>query len=1156
MLITNCQKIDKIRKTPLYILIVALLSLLSVTVFASASGANEILTPEEHLWLANNQTRIVLAVETGYAPFVFLNDQGQPAGLAQDFIHLIEEKIGASFQKRQFSSLNDIFEKVREGKVHIVNAVTKTPARLEFLAFTSPFISVPNVILVRKDRNGTMNEENLAGLNVALVKSYAITEDLINKKLGFTPNLVMDDLTALLNVSFGRSDAAVIDLATASYLIYQKGITNLRVAGESTLHVHLAIGTHINEPVLNSILQKGLGAITDIEREEIRNRWINTTGQSILSDWRLWLILGVMIFSIMAVITIISIWNRMLRRQVRERTAELEQERVLLEQRVVERTADLARSETQLRATLENTPNVAVQWYDDAGRITYWNSASEKLFGWKVEDALGKTLDKLIFTAAAAAEFYRILIQVKESGYPYGPFETEVHTRDGQQGWSLSTVFAIPMEQGQMGFVCMYVDITKRKLIEESLRSSEEKLRSLYELAPLGITLTDMAGRYIEFNEAFRAICGYSVDELRALDYWELTPKEFEQEEMLQLGLLERLGCYGPYEKQYRRKDGSLISINLNGRLVVGSDGQRYIWSIVEDISKRKQSEAKLQLAASVFSHAREGIMITDASSTIIEVNDTFSLITGYSREEVLGKNPRIFQSGRHSAEFYKVMWQELMENNHWTGEIWNRRKNGEVYAEILTISAVRDTTGRTQHYVALFTDITPMKEYAQQLEHIAHYDALTTLPNRVLLADRLQQAILQTERRKYALAVIYLDLDGFKAINDTHGHETGDELLITVSQRMKEALREGDTLARIGGDEFVAVLVDLEQIADCEPVLSRLLETASAPVLVDDIKLHVSASIGVTFYPQDNVDADHLIRHADQAMYVAKQSGKNRYHLFDVQHDASIKTQGELLDRIHLAHQRNEFVLYYQPKVNMQTGEVIGAEALIRWQHPKDGLLFPLAFLPIIENLEIGIQIGEWVIDSALSQMEEWHAAGLNIAVSVNIGANQLQRHDFVPKLSALLSKHSQINPSDLELEILETSALENLNDVSHVIRTCREIGVQFALDDFGTGYSSLTYLRHLPVTILKIDQTFVRDMLDDPDDLTIVKSVIGLATAFQRQVIAEGVETIAHGAMLQSIGCQLAQGYGIARPMPAAEILDWVANWKKSAEDWKAVS
>lgn len=695
------------------------------------------------------------------------------------------------------------------------------------------------------------------------------------------------------------------------------------------------------------------------------------------------------------------------------------------------------------------------------------------------------------------------------------------------------------------------------ELARDTLQLSEERWKFAVEGTGDGMWDWDITTGEALFSQRWKAMLGYSDSEFPNLaSAWRdhLHPEDKAYVFSVLNDYLANVSTHYAVEFRMRHKHGEWIWILARG-LVVRRDDEgnplRMIGSH-SDITKRKQSEATCQLAASVFTSAREGILITDADGVIIEVNDAFSHITGYSREEVLGKNPRMFQSGRQSAEFYKVMWQALLENKHWTGEIWNRRKSGEVYAEILTISAVRDAAGKAQHYVALFTDITPMKEHEQQLEHIAHYDALTNLPNRVLLADRLQQAILQSERRKYSLAVIYLDLDGFKAINDTHGHETGDELLIIVSQRMKEALREGDTLARIGGDEFVAVLVDLEQITDCEPVLNRLLGAASVPSMVDNTELHVSTSIGVTFYPQDNVDADQLMRHADQAMYVAKQAGKNRYHLFDVQHDSSIQTQRQLLERIRCAHRQDEFVLYYQPKVNMRTGEVIGAEALIRWQHPEEGLLPPSTFLPIIENQEIGIQIGEWVIDAALTRMEKWHTVGLNIAVSVNISAHQLQQHDFVTKLLALLSKHPEVNPGNLELEILETSALENLGEISNVIRTCRELGVQFALDDFGTGYSSLTYLRHLPVNILKIDQTFVRDMLEDPDDLTIVKSVIGLATAFQRQVIAEGVETIAHGAMLLSIGCELAQGYGIARPMPAADLPDWVANWKINAGEW----
>jgi diguanylate cyclase (GGDEF)-like protein/PAS domain S-box-containing protein len=556
-------------------------------------------------------------------------------------------------------------------------------------------------------------------------------------------------------------------------------------------------------------------------------------------------------------------------------------------------------------------------------------------------------------------------------------------------------------------------------------------------------------------------------------------------------------------------------------------------------------SHDKLQLAASVFTHAREGIMITDARGSIVDVNETFTRITGFSREEAVGQNPRMLNSGRQSTEYYAAMWRALLESGQWSGEVWNRRKDGEVYAEMQTVSAVRDSAGQTQNYVALFSDITPMKEHQRQLEHIAHYDALTHLPNRVLLADRLQQAILQSQRRRRSLAVVFLDLDGFKAVNDRHGHATGDSLLITLAQRMKGALREGDTLARMGGDEFVAILVDLEQTQDCDPVLDRLLLAASAPFEAGATVLQVSASMGVTVYPQDGSDADLLMRHADQAMYAAKQAGRNRYHLFDVEHEVAVKTRRESLDRVRMALQRNEFVLYYQPKVNIRSRVVVGVEALIRWQHPERGLLAPMEFLPLVEDHPISIAIGEWVIETALEQMSAWQLAGLTMPTSVNVSAMQMQQSGFVDRLSGMLRAHPDVPPHRLELEILETSALEDLGEVSQTMQACRAVGVRFALDDFGTGYSSLTYLKHLPAEMIKIDQSFVRDMLTDVDDLAIVRGVVGLSVAFGRAVIAEGVETDAHGAQLLAMGCDLAQGYGIARPMPGHAIADWVVNW-----------
>ncbi|OYU46199.1 MAG: hypothetical protein CFE44_03350, partial [Burkholderiales bacterium PBB4] len=391
---------------------------------------------------------------------------------------------------------------------------------------------------------------------------------------------------------------------------------------------------------------------------------------------------------------------------------------------------------------------------------------------------------------------------------------------------------------------------------------------------------------------------------------------------------------------------------------------------ISRDVTDRYHAEKQLELAGLVFDHAREGIMVADAHGAFIDVNHAFTRITGYAREEVLGKNPRMLSSGRQSKEFYAAMWSRLHEVGFWAGEVWNRRKDGQVYAELLTISAVRNATGEIRQFVALFSDITALKNYQDELEHIAHFDVLTGLPNRLLLADRLQQAMAQSSRRASKVLIAYMDLDNFKRINDAHGPAVGDKLLVALSHRLQGLLRNGDTLARLGGDEFVIILTDFDTVEPVLPLITRLIAAAAELYRLDDLELQVSASVGVTVFPQDaSMDADQLLRQADQAMYQAKLAGKNRYHIFDTQHDHEVRSHFDLLERLRLALKRNEFVLYYQPKVNMRSGQVIGAEALIRWQHPERGLLAPVAFLGYLEGHPLSVEVGEWVIDTALQQ-------------------------------------------------------------------------------------------------------------------------------------------------------------------------------------------
>ncbi|MDD2667469.1 EAL domain-containing protein [Zoogloea sp.] len=826
--------------------------------------------------------------------------------------------------------------------------------------------------------------------------------------------------------------------------------------------------------------------------------------------------------------------------------------------------AEHARTQVMLRkltVAIEQGPATVVIT-DPDGTIQYVNPGFTAMTGYDATEVIGKN-PRILQSGETSQNTYQNLWQHLEAGQAWQG-ELINKRKNGEHYWEESLIAPVTDASGAIThYVAVKSDVTKRKAAEETIKDANRQYQDLLSAASeFSIILTDKNGLIRIFNRGAERMLGYRADELigKAVPAVLHVAAEVQQRgEALSAELgrpvagfdvfIAKLDTEGQdrHEWTYVRKDGSHLTVALVVTEVYSATGEIVSYlGIAQDVTERKTADKKLQLAASVFTHAREGIMITDAEGTIIEVNDTFTRITGYQKEEVIGRNPRILKSGRHTPQDYAAMWKSLCEKKHWYGEVWNRRKNGEIFAEMQTISAVCDATGKTQHFVALFSDITPMKEHEQRLEHIAHYDALTQLPNRVLLADRLQRALLQSQRRNNSLAVVFLDLDSFKEVNDTHGHGVGDELLITVSQRMKSALREGDTLARIGGDEFVAVLVDLEQAEDCQRILERMLIAVSDPVISGETSLQVSASMGVTLYPQDGSDTDVLMRHADQAMYAAKQAGKNRYHLFDVAQDNAIKIQHDSLERIRLALSRHEFLLYYQPKVNMKSGEVIGAEALIRWQHPERGLLNPAEFLPITEDHPISIEIGEWVIGTALAQMSSWHARGLAVPVSVNIGARQLQQDCFATRLSQLLAEHPNVQPWSLQLEVLETSCLEDLGKVGAVMKACQAVGVDFTLDDFGTGYSSLSHLKHLPAATLKIDQSFVRDMLDDPNDLAIINGVIGLARAFGRSVIAEGVETAAHATLLISMGCEDAQGYGIARPMPATDLPAWISGWR----------
>ncbi|UUX94212.1 EAL domain-containing protein [Aquabacterium sp. J223] len=577
------------------------------------------------------------------------------------------------------------------------------------------------------------------------------------------------------------------------------------------------------------------------------------------------------------------------------------------------------------------------------------------------------------------------------------------------------------------------------------------------------------------------------------------------------------------------------------------------------DISERREAEARQRLSASLFQHLHEGLLITDAELRVLDANPTYSQITGVPRQALIGRVPALLDAAgadEATRRQHTAMWASLRASGTWRGEMLVPRPPGpggppQLCALQVTISTVQGADGRVRFHALVISDITEQRQQRERLERQAHFDELTRLPNRARMSQMLSEVMAASEREGFLLAVCYLDLDHFKPVNDRFGHAAGDRLLVELAGRLRGALRSNalwsDAAARLGGDEFV-LLLRANTLDEARLAIERVLRVITMPYSVDPDAdpVVVTASVGATVYPLDRSDADTLLRHADHAMYSAKQSGRNGYVFFDPENSRRTEERVMAIGRVQDALDHQELVLHYQPKVDMRRGLVLGMEALLRWNHPEHGLLPPAQFLPLIEPTGLSASIGDWVLEHALEQLAHWQRMGLDLSISVNVSARHLQEPDFVQRLTELLARHPRPLGARLELEVLETAALADVAYTSALMERCRRLGVRFSLDDFGTGYSTLTYLKQLPVDVLKIDRSFVHNMLDDTQDLAIVQGVIGLARTFGCSVVAEGVELPAQARTLIELGCDIGQGRGLSAPMPAHEVFRWVRDYK----------
>jgi diguanylate cyclase (GGDEF)-like protein/PAS domain S-box-containing protein len=672
-------------------------------------------------------------------------------------------------------------------------------------------------------------------------------------------------------------------------------------------------------------------------------------------------------------------------------------------------------------------------------------------------------------------------------------------------------------------------DITERKQTDQALRNSEERLRDLVRQASDGIFVADLNGRYTDVNDAGCRMLGYTREEIVGKTIIDFIPPTDagrlwqSKEQMLQ-------GNVHVAEWTLRRKDGTYLPVEVSAKILPDGRWQGF----VRDISERKRTEEQLRQAATVFNSTMEAIIIANAERKIVAVNQAYTNITGFETEEVLGEDPRVHQSGRHDDEFYREIWESLARTGQWQGEIWNRRKSGEVFPAWENISVVKDDEGRITNYVSVLSDISTIKQAEERLSQLAHHDALTGLPNRLAFSANLEQALERAKRHKQKVALLFLDLDRFKVINDTLGHAAGDRLLQAVSTRLKECVRAEDTVARLGGDEFTVILGEITQPEDAALLARKIIDAINDPILIEDREVLTSTSIGISIYPDDARNAEDLSKAADAAMYRAKERGRHTYEFYTEELTSMAYEHLAIEDALRQALVRNEFVLHYQPLLDLKQHKIVGVEALLRWQHPEKGLISPDLFIAVAEESGLIQPIGDWVLREACLQAAKWRAAGMPaLRVAINLSGRQILRDDFAAAVHQAITQCG-VRPAELHLEFEVTERmLYSTERGVDTLRKLKSLGVNIAIDDFGTGYSSLSQLKLMPVDTLKIDRAFMHDIPDDPGNQAIAAAIISLGHTLNLNVVAEGVETTAQLKFLEALGCDQGQGYLFSKPV-----------------------
>jgi diguanylate cyclase (GGDEF)-like protein/PAS domain S-box-containing protein len=801
------------------------------------------------------------------------------------------------------------------------------------------------------------------------------------------------------------------------------------------------------------------------------------------------------------------------------------------------------------RNTFDNLNDLIIETYnfEDSHVVSWINKSAKKKLNIEIDDAVEKLIPKPIleqtYEAFKTQDTYICnRVMIGEKIYRYSASKVAL--------FDISIVKILLSD-----FTELYLSNTKLKeqigMMSESMSEQESMQLEILNQEAIGIGYSTISGEILFINSYLRKLLGYEEDELIGQNIDEVTFfQDYEnslqrRKELINDRNIDNL----TFEKRYLQKNGTPIWVHVSLSVSRDKMGKaKYLIAFIKDIEERKVIQKKLELSDGVFQNSNEGIVITDRELKIQAVNPAFSDITQYSEEEAIGKNTLFLRSTYHDSEFYKQIWKSTLQSGYWKGEMWSVRKNGELFPQWLNISTIKDSSGKIQNYIGIFFDITSMKQSEEELEFLAHHDPLTELPNRLLLSARLNQSIKRAKREAKKIALLFLDLDRFKEINDTFGHSYGDEILVSVTHRFKACMRENDTIARIGGDEFVFLIEDIEDVTDLQTIINKILELFDKEIIVNKQSFKLSASIGISLYPDDGDNIEDLIKNADTAMYKAKDSGRNTYRFYTEQMTQDLFSKMLMKKEILGGLENNEFVLFYQPQVSLDSGRILGAEALVRWQHPQMGLLYPDRFIHLAEQTKLIVPLGRYILLKACQQMKEWVDNQVICGrLAVNISAIQIQQNNLYQEVIDVLTQ-TKLSGSYLEFEITESFMMENPQASIALFKKLKNLGISFSIDDFGTGYSSLNYLKQLPVDKLKIDRSFIMDIPEDKEDIAITSTIIAMSKNLGLNVIAEGIETKEQHEFLKSSGCYEGQGYYYSKPLSKVDFEKFLIQSKKN--------